>query len=291
MSVNDLGNGKYDVYIRISRTERFRKRITASSRLEAILYEKKVRKQLGREKAQTFTLSTIYEDYIKWVETHQAPATCEFKKKVFGAYILPFFGNFHPDRITSELILDYQRKRLKETRKEGKRMVNLELLALSALVGWAVENGQANDPLPKYTQLSYKRPIPDTLSKDEIMAILAKMETRHRALFLCLYHAGMRKSEACGLKWKHIRVDQGFIVVLGKGGKYRLVPLSTSLKDVFTELGYETADKEALIFPSKKTGGVIGDIRKPLQTAMKKAKIARRVTPPHAQALFRNSFA
>ena len=74
------------------------------------------------------------------------------------------------------------------------------------------------------------RKLPDTLSYDEITAILeaADLNTneglRNRAMLEFLYGAGLRVSELIQLKLTDVYQDIGFIKVVGKGDKERLVP-------------------------------------------------------------------
>lgn len=74
------------------------------------------------------------------------------------------------------------------------------------------------------------RKLPDTLSFDEITAILeaADLSTneglRNRAMLEFLYGAGLRVSELIQLKLTDVYQDIGFIKVVGKGDKERLVP-------------------------------------------------------------------
>lgn len=74
------------------------------------------------------------------------------------------------------------------------------------------------------------RKLPDTLSYDEITAILeaADLSTneglRNRAMLEFLYGAGLRVSELIQLKLTDVYQDIGFIKVVGKGDKERLVP-------------------------------------------------------------------
>ena len=74
------------------------------------------------------------------------------------------------------------------------------------------------------------RKLPDTLSYDEITSILeaADLSTneglRNRAMLEFLYGAGLRVSELIQLKLTDVYQDIGFIKVVGKGDKERLVP-------------------------------------------------------------------
>ena len=87
-----------------------------------------------------------------------------------------------------------------------------------------------SDPTVHVKNPQMGRKLPDTLSFDEITAILDEADmsspegVRNRAMLEFLYGAGLRVSELIGLKREDIYEDQGFIKVRGKGDKERLVP-------------------------------------------------------------------
>jgi len=75
------------------------------------------------------------------------------------------------------------------------------------------------------------RQLPETLAVDEVAALLEAPDAdvpagiRDRALLELLYAAGLRVSEAVGLDRQDIQLDAGFVRVIGKGDKERLVPV------------------------------------------------------------------
>ena len=79
-----------------------------------------------------------------------------------------------------------------------------------------------------------KRKLPDTLSFDEIEAIIAQIDMskpeggRNKAILETLYSCGLRVSELVNLKLSQLYTDIGFIRVIGKGDKERLVPIGRS---------------------------------------------------------------
>lgn len=74
------------------------------------------------------------------------------------------------------------------------------------------------------------RKLPDTLDYHEIEALLAAIDLstpegmRNRAMLEVLYGSGLRVSELVNLKLNQILPDAGFLRVIGKGNKERLVP-------------------------------------------------------------------
>ena len=75
------------------------------------------------------------------------------------------------------------------------------------------------------------RKLPDTLSFEEIETLLAAIPLgeseghRNRAMLEMLYSSGLRVSELVELKKSQIFADVGFLKVVGKGNKERLVPV------------------------------------------------------------------
>jgi integrase/recombinase XerD len=76
--------------------------------------------------------------------------------------------------------------------------------------------------------------LPDVLSIEEVDAILESIDLSHpqghrnRAMIETLYACGLRVSELVGLKISGLFPDIGFIKVLGKNNKERIVPIGES---------------------------------------------------------------
>ncbi len=77
------------------------------------------------------------------------------------------------------------------------------------------------------------RKLPDTLNVHEIDQILAAIDlstpegTRNRAIIETLYSSGLRVSELVELRLNNLYFDIGFLRILGKGNKERLVPVGS----------------------------------------------------------------
>ncbi len=75
------------------------------------------------------------------------------------------------------------------------------------------------------------RRLPDTLDYEEIIRLLEAIDMsapeggRNRAMLEVLYSSGLRVSELVELKLANIYFDLGFLRVVGKGNKERLVPI------------------------------------------------------------------
>ena len=81
--------------------------------------------------------------------------------------------------------------------------------------------------------------LPEVLTVGEIDSMIAAIDCskeecrRDRAMMEVLYGCGLRVSEMTGLEISRTYLDDGFLVVLGKGDKERMVPMSeTSVEEV-----------------------------------------------------------
>ncbi len=75
--------------------------------------------------------------------------------------------------------------------------------------------------------------LPDVLTVEEIDRIIAAVDLtkaegqRNRAILEVLYSCGLRVSELCSLQLSDLYFEEGFVRVEGKGGKQRMVPVSS----------------------------------------------------------------
>jgi integrase/recombinase XerD len=97
-----------------------------------------------------------------------------------------------------------------------------------------LENITEADPTTLLEAPKLKRSLPDVLSFDEIDAIISQIDLskpeggRNKALLETMYSCGLRVSETVNLKISQLYLDVGFIRVIGKGDKERLVPIGSS---------------------------------------------------------------
>ncbi len=93
------------------------------------------------------------------------------------------------------------------------------------------EGRRADDPSARIPSPKLDRPLPYSLSEEQVEALLAAPDVaqpvglRDRAMLEMLYATGLRVSELVGLLPEQINLHQGVVRVLGKGGKERLVPV------------------------------------------------------------------
>ncbi|MGV3630286.1 MAG: site-specific tyrosine recombinase XerD [Bacteroidota bacterium] len=99
-----------------------------------------------------------------------------------------------------------------------------------------LENEMEDDPCELLEMPKLGRKLPEVLDLEEIESLLNAVDLskaegpRNRAILETLYSCGLRVSELVNLKFADLYFDQGFIRVLGKGNKQRLVPVSPQVE-------------------------------------------------------------
>ncbi|HVZ25013.1 MAG TPA: site-specific tyrosine recombinase XerD [Sediminibacterium sp.] len=164
-----------------------------------------------------------------------------------------------------------------------------------------VEQIVSLDPAALLEAPKSQRKLPDTLSFEEIEQIIAQADqskpegVRNKAMLETLYSCGLRVSELVSLKISCFYPDLGFIRVIGKGNKERLVPVGRDAikyiriyKDTIrvhlpVKTGYED-----ILFLNKRGAGLSRImVFYIIRDAAKQAGITKQVSP-HT---FRHSFA
>ncbi len=126
------------------------------------------------------------------------------------------------------------------------------------------ERMREDDPSARIDSPRLGRPLPKSLSEDEVEALLdapdvtTPLGLRDRAMLETLYASGLRVSELVGLTVTQISLSQGVVKVIGKGRKERLVPLGELavewLERFINEsrpLMVNTGQPSASLFPSR----------------------------------------
>ena len=103
-----------------------------------------------------------------------------------------------------------------------------------------LENISKTDPTTLLEAPKLKRSLPDTLNFEEIENMISQIDLskpeggRNKAILETMYSCGLRVSELVNLKISQLYPDVGFIRVIGKGDKERLVPIGRSAAKYIT---------------------------------------------------------
>lgn len=88
------------------------------------------------------------------------------------------------------------------------------------------------DPCELLEAPRFGRTLPDILSVEDIDSMIAALDPekdetpRNHAIIETLYGSGLRVSELVELRMSRVNLDEGYVIITGKGNKQRLVPLS-----------------------------------------------------------------
>ena len=97
-------------------------------------------------------------------------------------------------------------------------------------VGALVPSPRAERDLPRFLSVEEMRELV------EAPDLSTRLGIRDRALFEVLYGCGLRVSEAVGLNWSALDLEQGWIRVFGKGSKERMAPLGRPARSALMAL-------------------------------------------------------
>lgn len=150
------------------------------------------------------------------------------------------------DRATTDQLKEYLKDLSQKSHTKGTnenkiavRTVARRLSALRQFYRYIVsENIREDDPTTTIESPKQGRTLPKTLSEDEVTQLIKTAgaggrpeNTRLVCLLEMLYATGLRVSELVGLPISAIDENQQFIMIAGKAGRERMVPLSDPAQD------------------------------------------------------------
>jgi integrase/recombinase XerD len=116
------------------------------------------------------------------------------------------------------------------------------LAAVRSYLRWVVrELRLAEDPAAHVRIRRQQGGLPHALGKGDATRLVTvtvpggRRPQRDRALLELLYASGLRVSEAVALKVHEVNLEAGYVTVLGKGGKERVVPLGQHAREAMVE--------------------------------------------------------
>jgi integrase/recombinase XerD len=133
--------------------------------------------------------------------------------------------------------------------------------ALRRFYGFLHDEGmRADDPSAALPRPASERPLPKILDHRAIEALFAAIERRKAeggaaalriaALIELLYGSGLRASELVSLPRNAVSPDRPFIILKGKGGRERLVPISDRARAAVAEHAGNVPRDALYLFPS-----------------------------------------
>lgn len=206
------------------------------------------------------------EQLIEFLEEHDIELS-EYTKET----ILEFLSTLHLKKLSMTSI--------------GRKVVSLRLFGAFLAERYKIPNGLLHVQVPKAEQL-----LPRYLTEDEIQALFHAVEVealtspnrggRNHLMLMLLYSGGLRVSELLALKPLSFRFDTGFVEIVGKRGRQRVVPLPAEVLQLVK--AYIAQHKiEGWLFVSSQTGNPLTRQQawNIVKEVVKKAGIARDISP------------
>ena len=138
-----------------------------------------------------------------------------------------------PQRVTTEIIQDFL-KQLGELGLSAYSQSRILSGIKSFYTYLEYDEIMLENPAKLIDSPKLGRKLPDVLNLFEIEKIMESIDqsrpegVRNRAMLEVLYSSGLRVSELINLKMNHVYFDIGFLRIIGKGNKERLVPIGKS---------------------------------------------------------------
>ena len=170
-------------------------------------------------------------------------------KNTISAYIrdLNQFSNYLKDNLQLTKITDITKEHIRLYIKElskkisatsiNRKLVSLRMFFAFAAKEKVITTNIMNDfDLPKID-----KKLPIVLSKEEMQELLDSIEindhlsSRNRCMFELMYATGLRVSELINLTINSLNINMGYVKVIGKGNKERIVPISNIAKNILND--------------------------------------------------------
>jgi integrase/recombinase XerD len=259
-------------------------------------------------------VQTLVEDFLQYLRHERGQA--EHTQRTYAALLNKFvawakaqgLGDWKAVEFRHLMsFLEHERARAlanqpkESARRLSSESVYLEIAALRAFYRFAEAEKLLSANIAENLSLPrrWKR-LPKALSSQEIDKLLAP-ETSETPASLCdqailelAYASGLRLAELRGLRLEQLHLDAGFINVVGKGNKERVVPVGS--KAVAALERYLAAGRPALVTPRSPASVFLTRRGTPfapvtlwlrIKQRVRRADIARNVTPH----MLRHSFA
>jgi len=218
----------------------------------------------------------LVEAYLRWAdENHKSPErdyTCCKNLLVFftgvkNIYSFSLWG-----------VEQYKSERKKEGREP--ETINKEIGALRRMfnlaIGGALGVNIGRNPIQGVKLLKVPQSKMRTLKEWEFQKLYNSASEGFRAILLCAYMTGMRRSEIARLKWEDVDLEDRYIhVSVTKNGEPRSIPIGEPLFDVLRSLKSRTSCDFVFTSPDGKPYTSLTSWKRTWTTALKRSGIEK----------------
>lgn len=179
-----------------------------------------LRHERGQSEETQKTYASLLRHFLRWANEH---GLAQWTAVTF-AHLLSFLQSERDRRPAHEPE--------GSSRRMSSESVYLQIAALRAFYKFAVAEGHLRENVAEHLALPRRwQRLPKALTESQIEKLLSPMEEgnaedrRDLAVLELAYASGLRLSELCHLRIEQLHLDSGFVTVVGKGNKERIVPV------------------------------------------------------------------
>ncbi len=178
----------------------------------------------------------LINEFILYLKNEKSLAkTTQDAYKVDIKQYFEFLQKYHkeiqrPEQISPKVIKNYIRTLQK---KYDSRTTNRKISAIKTFHMFLEMDGLTKEnPAQDIKNVKQKEKIIRTINAEQTNKLISSIDLntvfniRNLAMFLVIYGSGLRVSELIGLDLKSLHLNEGFLIVEGKGNKERTVPLT-----------------------------------------------------------------
>lgn len=174
-------------------------------------------------------MNKLLKDYNSYLKIERAMSSNTVASYCSDIEKFLEFADCSADAVSSDIVISYLVCRQDISKRSQARVLS----SLRSFYSWLVlEGGVTDNPCDLVDYPKLGRYLPDVLSVDEVTALIDSVDVsswqgmRDRAILEVLYGCGLRVSEVSDLKISGLYFEEGFLRVVGKGDKERIVPLA-----------------------------------------------------------------
>jgi len=185
--------------------------------------------------AYNFLVEKYIESYLTQLRLEKGLSKNTIESYFFD---LKKFSDFFKNRDVKELNYEDYLNYFESLHAEKKEVTTIirNMISVRRFTKFLLlHNYLEKDPLYNFELPKMKRNLPHFLSEEEVKRLIECMDVskknglRDRLILEFLYGAGLRVSELTSMKLNQININGGFVIVLGKGKKERVIPLGEEL--------------------------------------------------------------
>jgi len=243
------------------------------------------------------TIEQLADRYLEeYAQLHKKAISVEADRSAINNHITPLLGSMKIKNVTRAdveqlklAVRNGKTARRRKAKPRGRSVVrggpiiaNRVIAVLSKMFACAMDWGLRNDN-PARGVKKFKEGRKDRfLDADEIARLLNALDLVERiqtesqfaiAALRVLLFSGLRRSEVCDLRWKHVNLERGFIRLEDSKTGGRTVPINRTVIDIFNNLPRDD-DDQAHVFLSDSDDGRLALTRRRQRYGVRHSKLA-----------------